>query len=190
MPEASPEAALEATEAQALEQLPAAAADTVPPEAAPRRVVVVEEGGASDEEEEAGDLEGRKEQFKAFLLEKGVVPGQPWDKELNKFCFDARYKSILPGMAHRRAVFDSLSRADVMRVREQVPIAPALLAMVQCCFSVRRCLAGDHAVIYRPPAGAQGCRGKEGGGSCGHPRRRRPAAARRGYRGLLGSVQE
>ncbi|KAJ1473589.1 hypothetical protein T484DRAFT_1835464, partial [Baffinella frigidus] len=109
-------------------------------------IIAVRSDVGGEEEDGEGrdrgaDLEGRKEQFKAFLLEKGVTPGSSWEKELKKFCFDgryksilpnmadrrelkkfcfdARYKSILPNMADRRAVFQGLNRADAAKAHEQ-----------------------------------------------------------------------
>ena len=75
-----------------------------------------EDGGGEDR---GADLGGRKELFKAFLMEKGVTPGSSWEKELIKFCFDARYKSLLPEMSDRRAVFFGLNRADAAKAHEQ-----------------------------------------------------------------------
>eukprot|EP00960_Hanusia_phi_P035981 752068-Hanusia_phi.AAC.3 len=65
------------------------------------------------------DLEEKKAKFKRFLLEKGVVAGSSWEKELSKFCFDSRYKTILDNPTERKSVFHSLSKIDVMKYKEE-----------------------------------------------------------------------
>ncbi|EKX52303.1 hypothetical protein GUITHDRAFT_134001 [Guillardia theta CCMP2712] len=73
---------------------------------------------------ERADLARRKAEFKEMLLEKGVVPGSSWEKELPKFCFEPRYKELLdsvvgPWLFDRKTVFASLTRSDVMRYKEK-----------------------------------------------------------------------
>jgi len=68
---------------------------------------------------ERADLARRKAEFKEMLLEKGVVPGSSWEKELPKFCFEPRYKELLDSVFDRKTVFASLTRSDVMRYKEK-----------------------------------------------------------------------
>ncbi len=83
---------------------------------------------AKEEEEErikqAKEAEKKRQedclhQFKLLLLEKGVTPGGSWEKELPKFCFDPRYKELLPNPSDRKAAFESFTRADVVKYKEE-----------------------------------------------------------------------
>ena len=82
------------------------------------------EARAKEAAEKKDKLE-RLRKFKFMLLEKGVSPGGAWEKELPKFCFDPRYKDLLKDPAERKAAFESFSRADVVRYKEEARRAAA-----------------------------------------------------------------
>ena len=99
------------------------------PPTAPAAPAVAGKTAAEDEEErrqkawaekmeaDKRELARRKKEFRLLLLEKGVSPGGVWEKELPKFCFDARADELLPLAADRKAVFKDLSRADVLKYK-------------------------------------------------------------------------
>jgi len=66
-------------------------------------------------EADKAELQRRKAEFKQLLLEKNVTPGGTWEKELPKFCFDKRTEELLPLASDRKAVFQTLSRADLVK---------------------------------------------------------------------------
>lgn len=74
-----------------------------------------EQEWAAKIEADKQELVRRKKEFKQVLLEKSVTPGGVWEKELAKFCFDKRCDALLPLASDRKAVFMSLSRADLVR---------------------------------------------------------------------------
>jgi len=74
-----------------------------------------EEEWAAKIEADKKELLRRKKEFKQVLLEKSVTPGGVWEKELPKFCFDKRCDALLPLASDRKAVFLTLSRADLVK---------------------------------------------------------------------------
>jgi hypothetical protein len=94
-------------------------------QAAKRRKEDEEAEARAKEAAEKKDKAERLRKFKFMLLEKGVSPGGAWEKELPKFCFDSRYKELLKDPAERKAAFESFSRADVVRYKEEARRAAA-----------------------------------------------------------------